>query len=305
MKKWLVIAVVAAVTAVVVILAVHRAVTKRRQAEEFAKKVEPAAAAEVTKPIRGPVEEERSFLGKVISTDQVTVFSKIPGKVVAVPVKVGTRVAAGGTVAVIDYDQPGMKFRYYDAYSPIAGEVAAVMVSTGDVVAPTTPLAVVVKPASVKVQFSVPGDVLARLTRGTVVRLRPRGASVEVTAEVVNLPTVLSVETHMALVEARPKGEVGGLRAGTFCEVLVPVGRKEDALLIPPQAIRREGGSTVVYVVAGDRMRRRPVTVGLTREDAAEVASGLRAGEEVVVFANRDLEDGLKIIKKVPYRPHR
>jgi len=161
MKKWLIILVVGGLAATVVVLAVLRAVEKRRRAAEFAAKVEPTAAVEVTKAAVGPIAETRSFLGKVVSTDEITVYSKIPGKVVAVPARAGMRVGAGATIAVVDYDQPGMKFRYYEAYAPIAGEVAAVMVSPGDVVAPTTPLAVIVKPASVKVQLHVPAETLA------------------------------------------------------------------------------------------------------------------------------------------------
>ena len=156
MKKWIAITVGLVFVGVIAVLIVVRAGAKRAQDKEFNQRREITAAVEVTYPTLGEISENRTFMGKVVSTSEVMVFSKIPGKVVSVPVKIGTKVAAGSTVAVVDYDQPGMKFRYYDATAPIGGEVTAVLVNLGDMVSPQTPLAVIVKPSSVKIQVSIP-----------------------------------------------------------------------------------------------------------------------------------------------------
>jgi membrane fusion protein (multidrug efflux system) len=89
-----------------------------------------------------------------------------------------------------------------------------------------------------------------------------------------------------------------------FAEVEIPVARHEEAVLIPPQALRRETGGSAVYVVEGDVVRRRAVEAGLAREDAVEIVSGLGADEEVIVYANEDLDDGLRVSEKTPFRPH-
>jgi multidrug efflux pump subunit AcrA (membrane-fusion protein) len=305
MRKWIIIGIGAAALAVVVILGLMRAAQKREQAEKFAARREISVAVEVTAPEIATIEETKTFLGTVVSTDQATVFSKIPGKVVALPAAVGKRVARGATVAVIDYDQPGMKFRYYNAYAPISGEVAAVMVNVGDTVSPSTPLAAVVKPESVKLETAVPAEALAVMYKGQTVKIRARGREGDFLAgEVINLPRSLSPESHLAKVEIKPKAEASGLRAGMFAQVEVPVARRENALLVPPQALRREAEGMAVYVAEGNVIRRRAVAVGLSREDAVQITSGLDADDDVVVYANGDLDDGIKIIKKVPYRPH-
>jgi multidrug efflux pump subunit AcrA (membrane-fusion protein) len=305
MRKWIVIGVAAAVLVVVVILAVVRANKKREQQEEFTQRREIAVAVEVTKPQLGPIEETRTYMGTVVSTDQATVFSKIPGKVVSVPAKVGARVAAGTTVAVIDYDQPGMKFRYYNAYSPINGEITDVPVSVGDMVSPSTPLAVVVRPESVKLRTEVPAETLAVMSRDRPVKIHARGSEDDyVEGEIVNLPRSLSPDSHLATVEIKPRGKGSTLRAGMFAQVEVPVARRDNALLVPPQAVRREPGGTVVYVAQDGTVARRPVEVGIAREGAVEIVSGLDADDEVIVYANGNLDDGIKIKKKVPYQPH-
>lgn len=305
MRKWIVIGVVALALAVVVVLALMRAANKREQAKEFAERREVAVAVEVAEPQIGPIEETKVFLGTVVSTVEATVFSKIPGKVVSLPAEVGKRVSPGTTVAVIDYDEPGMKFRYYNAYSPISGEITEVLVDLGDMVTPSTPLATVVKPESVKIETSVPAETLALLSRNHPVKIHAKGyEGGYVEGKIVNLPRSLSPDSHLAMIEIKPKAGLSNLRAGMFTEVEVPVAWSEEALLVPPQAIHREVDGLAAYVAEGDTVRRRLVETGLSRADAVEIVSGLQADDEVIVYANGDLDDGIKIAKKVPYQPH-
>lgn len=304
MKKWIAIIVGVTFLGVVALLIIIRAGVKSSQNKELNERREITAAVEVTRPAVGEISENRTFMGKVVSTSEVMVFSKIPGKVVSVPVKIGTKVTAGSTVAVVDYDQPGMKFRYYDATAPIGGEVTAVLVNLGDMVSPQTPLAVIVKPASVKIEVSVPPETLARMYRGQPVTVTARGCPEPFAAEVVNLPASLSTDTHMAAVEIRPTGAVAGLRVGMFAEVSIPVTRRTGATLVPPPAVRRERGRDVVYVVEGNVVRVRTVKTGIITDKAVEVLEGLKPTDEVIVYANAELADGVKVVSKQPYTSH-
>ncbi len=125
-----------------------------------------------------------------------------------------------------------------------------------------------------------------------------------VEGKIVNLPRSLSPDSHLAMIEIKPKAGLSKLRAGMFTEVEVPVAWSEEALLVPPQAIHREVDGLAAYVAEGDTVRRRLVETGLSRADAVEIVSGLQADDEVIVYANGDLDDGIKIAKKVPYQPH-
>jgi multidrug efflux pump subunit AcrA (membrane-fusion protein) len=274
-------------------------------ARELTKPQEIEVAVEVTKPQVKTIEDSRSFLGSVVSTHEATVFSKIEGKVVSIPVSNGVRVFAGSTIAVVDVDEPGMKFRYYDAYSPIHGEVAAIMVDVGDVVTPQTPIALVVKPESVKIETSVPADVLFKMTKGMEIEVEfdAYGNDRSVPAEVTSLPSSLSPESHLAVVELRPTGTSHGLRSGMFVEVEIPMERSENALVVPNRAIRRESEGFAVYVAENGLVARRPVETGISTETEVEVTSGVSPDDAVIVFANKDLREGTKISKVEKYSP--
>ena len=57
----------------------------------------------------------------------------------------------------------------------------------------------------------------------------------------------------------------------------------------------REGAETSVFVAAGNRAVRRPVTVGLSDNEHVEVLSGLTAGEMVITRGQAGLPDGAAI----------
>jgi multidrug efflux pump subunit AcrA (membrane-fusion protein) len=272
---------------------------------ELSKSQEIEVAVEVTKPEVKTIENLQSFLGSVVSTHEATVFSKIAGKVVSIPVSNGDRVYAGSTIAVVNVDEPGMKFRYYDAYSPIHGEVADVMVDVGDMVTPQTPIALVVKPESVKIETNVPADVLFKMVKGSEVKVvsGTLGEKQTITTEVTSLPSSLSPESHLAVVGLTPKGGSHGLRSGMFVEVEIPMERSDNALVIPNRALRRESEGTAVYVAENGVVVRRSVKTGVSTETEVEIIEGISPNDNVIAFANKDLREGIKISKIAKYSP--
>ncbi len=63
---------------------------------------------------------------------------------------------------------------------------------------------------------------------------------------------------------------------------------------VPRSALRRDGGTDVVYVLAGGVLARRAVRTGRDRGGSVEILGGLSAGELVVTAAAGELEDGKK-----------
>jgi RND family efflux transporter MFP subunit len=66
----------------------------------------------------------------------------------------------------------------------------------------------------------------------------------------------------------------------------------EPGVLVPLEAVRGEGASAVVFVVAGDKVERRSVTLGRAVGPNRQVLGGLRDGERVVLEPPQSLKDG-------------
>jgi len=68
-------------------------------------------------------------------------------------------------------------------------------------------------------------------------------------------------------------------------------------LTVPSVAVHTDGGSQVLFVVAGDgRTERRAVRLGATKNDRVELLSGVSAGERVVVESSAPLKDGDRVV---------
>jgi RND family efflux transporter MFP subunit len=86
------------------------------------------------------------------------------------------------------------------------------------------------------------------------------------------------------------------LRPGAFARVTIGVGGNAEAVLIPEVAIRPSEDGFIVFVVEGDKARRRIVELGLrTADGMVEVRSGVKAGELVVVRGAEALREGVTV----------
>jgi RND family efflux transporter MFP subunit len=69
-----------------------------------------------------------------------------------------------------------------------------------------------------------------------------------------------------------------------------------DALTVPIESVLTDGGKRVVFVLrSDDTVRRQEVTIGASTDTAAQVLSGLQAGDRVVTTGASALTDGQRV----------
>ena len=81
------------------------------------------------------------------------------------------------------------------------------------------------------------------------------------------------------------------LKPGMSVEANIVTREQADVLLVPPGAVQ----GSFVFVIDGDRLRRREVKIAIRGTRAVEVQSGLKEGERVVSPAATDLKDGRRV----------
>ncbi|HWQ15097.1 MAG TPA: HlyD family efflux transporter periplasmic adaptor subunit [Roseiflexaceae bacterium] len=72
------------------------------------------------------------------------------------------------------------------------------------------------------------------------------------------------------------------LEVGDLAQVIVTLKKVENALWLPPQAVRAFEGRRFVVVKDGDRQRRQDVRVGIVSLERVEILEGLKEGDVVV-----------------------
>src|ERR1017187_10313304 len=85
----------------------------------------------------------------------------------------------------------------------------------------------------------------------------------------------------------------GVLTPGLSADADGALGHRDDIPPVPLQAVNHEGNKTTVFVVGqNSEIEDRPITLGLQTANDAEVVSGLKEGEEVVVSDRSGLKPG-------------
>lgn len=87
-----------------------------------------------------------------------------------------------------------------------------------------------------------------------------------------------------------------GVSMGEMAEVVVNLPAVPDALLIPNAALRQRGVQTGVWLRANGKLRFAAVRTGAEGAGGmVQVVDGLKAGDEVVVYSERELDSGSRI----------
>jgi membrane fusion protein (multidrug efflux system) len=180
--------------------------------------------------------------------------------------------------------------------APFTGIVGQRLVSTGDYVTKGMKIAEVVKITPLRVQLTVPEQFVAAVGVGAPVALAV-DAFPQRTFEgkVRYVSPALRADQRALTVEAVVPNENGELKPGMFATALVQQTAKTPATLVPGTAVQTTAGTSRVYVVKGDHVEERVVTIGQKLDALVEISNGLKAGERVATTNVPQLVDGTKI----------
>jgi membrane fusion protein (multidrug efflux system) len=306
MKRVIVIVVIVVAVAVAVFLVRLRAIEESaREREQLVNQVnsEQVTPVVVAPVISGDIERTLQYTGTLEPEDEVDVYSKISGRIVAVEVDEGDPVSRDAVVAVIDPEVTGQRFEPYEVTSPLAGNISRVYLDPGTFVTQMEPIVKVINDRYVKVGIDVLEKDYHLVKKGTPVRLRFDAFPDEVRrARVTNLSPVVNPMTGAAEAEIRLDNRSGMLKAGMFARVEILVEINENAVLMPLSATLTEilpgrgtRVETSVFVVEGDVASQRDVILGLVGPTHYEVLEGLSPGEQVVTVGQSLLRDGSKV----------
>jgi RND family efflux transporter MFP subunit len=180
--------------------------------------------------------------------------------------------------------------------APFSGIVAERLVSTGDYVTRGMKIATVVRIDPVRVELTVPEQYLSLVSAGQAVRLSVDAYPGEVfTAKVRFVSPSLKANQRALTVEAVAQNTDTRLKPGLFVTALLQQPSPAPAMLVPASAVETVAGTSRVYVLAGDKVEERIVTIGEKSGDRVELATGVKAGERVAANPRGKLTDGIRV----------
>lgn len=180
--------------------------------------------------------------------------------------------------------------------APFSGLVAERVVSIGDYVTRGARVATVVRVDPMRIELTVPEQSVSLVKVGQPVRVTVDAyPGEEFTAKIRYVSPSLRADQRALTVEAIAANGDGRLKPGLFATASILQPRSAPALLVPATAVETVSGTSRVYVVKGDKVEERIVTLGEVVGPQVEITSGVAKGDVVAAEPKGRLVDGLAV----------
>jgi multidrug efflux system membrane fusion protein len=194
--------------------------------------------------------------------------------------------------------------------SPVTGRTGSLQAHPGDLVQANgaTPLVVINQLSPIYVTFSVPGNILDDVRRFQaiaplkVVTTSPGAGEVSsVAGQVTFIDNAVDIQTGTIKLKATFPNTGHVLWPGEFTQVTLQLRTEPRAVVVPSQAVQSGQQGSFVYVVTGNSTAEvRPVSVARVQGDESVIASGINAGDTVVVDGQLRLTPGARVLNRPP-----
>ena len=180
--------------------------------------------------------------------------------------------------------------------APFSGYITSREIELGKFVSIGAPIASIADVSELKVSLSV--------TEANVYRLQ-KGQNVNVTTQIYPGVTFTGKIAHISpqgdnahsypVEISLPNSAQNPLKAGTYMNVSIDMGKAQPVLSIPRDAIVSSVKDPAVYRIEGNIAKLVKITTGKDYENSIEVLQGLREGDKVVVNGQINLMDGATV----------
>src|SRR5207247_9598158 len=198
--------------------------------------------------------------------------------------------------AEAEFDLARIRLERTTVRAPFTGVVGQRYVSLGDYVTSSSRLISLHTVNPQRASFQVPERFARMLGIGQEVTFRVAALpGRDFTGEVDFVDPVVQLPGRTILVKARVPNGHRLLQPGMFIEAHLVTAVRPKAVVIPEDAVVPLQGSNFVWVVAEAKVQRKEVTLGVSTTGIVEIASGVQAGEQVVVGGLAVLKPGLLV----------
>jgi membrane fusion protein (multidrug efflux system) len=145
----------------------------------------------------------------------------------------------------------------------------------------------------VRVQVAVPEVEASHVEVGEPIKMMVEGLPGRTFAgTVTRFSYALEEATKTMLAEIELPNPNLELRPGMYATVKIGIERKEDALLVPVDAVFTEKAGASVFILVENKAKKNRVQTGFSDGMQVEIASGVQPNQQVILPGKRTLSDG-------------
>ncbi len=291
-KRILFFIIIIGIAAGIVYRVVQRAEMKKQMKNNKSPKnqIVPVAVASVESKT---IEEQLFLTGDIRGFNVAGVFPKVPGKMMKKVKEVGDVVAKGEIIALIDRDEPALKYAAAEVNAPLDGVITRYYVDLGQNLTQSTQLCEIAEISSVKAVVFVTEKDLPKVKLGQKVRFTNDAYPERIfEGKVMKISEALDLTTRSSEVEIMAENAGSLLKPGMFARVKIVLGVHENATVVPKNALEQSMEKYYVYVVEQGKAFRKEVTPGLIFENEVEILTGVESGQMIITIGWHNVNDG-------------
>jgi RND family efflux transporter MFP subunit len=195
--------------------------------------------------------------------------------------------------------------KYEQIIAPFTGVVTKRYADTGSLIqagqdnnTQTLPVVQVAESDLLRLRMPVPESDVPYIQVGGDVQVKVNATGRTFTGKIIRFSRALDTNTRTMLTEVDVPNRDLSLNPGMYAETTIQLQKKNDALILPTQAVVQNGDlsngnpSYVLVVDATNHVEKRSVTLGIQTSNRVEITSGLQAGDNVIAAGQTGYQPG-------------
>jgi len=225
-----------------------------------------------------------------------------------------------GAITQQDFDDASASFKVAEAelaminaslaktkiVAPFTGEIGAKRVSRGAFLRAGMAIADLAQISELKITFAAPERYFPLLRKGNEVTISTTSyPDYYLNGKIEVIEPTIDPSTRAVRMIAHFDNPDLKFRPGMSANVSAVLARRDQALLIPDEAVFAEGTQSLVFTINPDStVTRKKITVGSRQRKTVEVLQGLESGMTVVKTGHQKIYEGAKVIPlPAPIKP--
>lgn len=217
----------------------------------------------------------------------------------AVPLQQYEQAKTTYTVARDNYTTASDNVSNFTVTSPIDGYVTSINVKVGDLAAQSAPAATIANVDKLEIETSISETVINKIKVGDKVDVLVSSVSDKPFSGTVTAlspaPAVGSLTYPMKVTLDNATTDV---KPGMFAEVVITSDKTANVIALPSNSVLIKSGETLIATIQDKKVVFKPVEVGVDNGTLAEIKSGIKVGDIVVIEGQNYLDENsdIKII---------
>lgn len=279
----------------VIILVAIALIPKQKQGKPSGEKE--IYSVKTEKITRQDLQEYLLMNGNVKADNTISVYPDIGGKLIEVPVTLGTYVKRGQTIAEVDPSTPGTIYTKSPVVAPIEGYITSLPLTQGTTVSTSTAIARIGNIKKLQIEAQVPERDIGVLRNGLTADVTLEAYKDEIfPAHIFRISPIVDETSRTKEIYYLFDTTDQRINAGMYVRLKLNTIMHKNVVVVPVDAIVTEGSKTYVYVLNSNQtVSKTEIETGITVDGKTEVRTGLSEGNQIVVNGIQALNDGASV----------